>query len=151
MKRNLRFLLEEYRIDGFRFDLTKGFTQNRSTEATAGNYDASRVAIIKDYNSAIKEVKADALVILEHFCDNMEETELGDAGMMVWRNMNWAYCQSAMGYPSESGFDGTYYKTSSRPANSLVSYMESHDEERAAYKQSQWGGMVLLKPTWPHG
>lgn len=143
VKRNLRFLLEEYRIDGFRFDLTKGFTQNRSTEATAGNYDASRVAIIKDYNSAIKEVKADALVILEHFCDNMEETELGDAGMMVWRNMNWAYCQSAMGYPSESGFDGTYYKTSSRPANSLVSYMESHDEERAAYKQSQWGNGII--------
>ncbi len=143
VKRNLRFLLEEYRIDGFRFDLTKGFTQNRSTEATAGNYDASRVAILKDYNSAIKEVKADALVILEHFCDNMEETELGDAGMMVWRNMNWAYCQSAMGYPSESGFDGTYYKTSSRPANSLVSYMESHDEERAAYKQSQWGNGII--------
>lgn len=35
VKRNLKFLLEEYRIDGFRFDMTKGFTQNSSTEATA--------------------------------------------------------------------------------------------------------------------
>ena len=28
--------------------MTKGFTQNSSTEATAGNYDASRIAILKD-------------------------------------------------------------------------------------------------------
>lgn len=143
VKRNLKFLLEEYNIDGFRFDLTKGFTQRNSSESTASNYDASRVAILKDYNSAIKAVKPDAYVILEHFADNREETELADNGMMVWRNMNWAYCQSAMGYSSESGFDGTYYKISSRPANSLVSYMESHDEERAAYKQSQWGNGIL--------
>jgi 1,4-alpha-glucan branching enzyme len=143
VKRNLQFLLNEYKIDGFRFDLTKGFTQKNSSESTAGNYDASRVAILKDYNSAIKAVKPEALVILEHFADNKEETELANAGMMVWRNMNHAYCQSAMGYSSESGFDGTYYKTSSRPANSLVSYMESHDEERAAYKQSQWGNGIL--------
>lgn len=143
VKQNLQFLLKEYKIDGFRFDLSKGFTQKQNGESTAGNYDASRIAILKDYNTAIKAVKADAHVILEHFCDDREETELGNAGMMVWRNMNWAYCQSAMGYSSESGFDRTYYKTSSRPANSLVSYMESHDEERAAYKQSQYGNGIL--------
>lgn len=143
VKRNLEFLLEEYRIDGFRFDLTKGFTQNRSTEATAGNYDASRVAILKDYNTAIKAVKSDAYVILEHFCDDKEERELGDAGMMVWRNMNWQYCQSAMGWNRDNcNFTDAYYGAN-RPANSLVSYMESHDEERAAYKQSQWGNGVL--------
>ncbi|MFA5650701.1 MAG: alpha-amylase family glycosyl hydrolase, partial [Proteiniphilum sp.] len=143
VKRNLKFLLEEYNIDGFRFDLTKGFTQKQSSESTAGNYDASRIVILKDYNSAIKEVKQDALVILEHFADDREETELSNEGMMVWRNMNHAYCQTAMGYPSESDFRGTYYTTSSRPDNSLVSYMESHDEERAAYKQTQWGEGIL--------
>jgi len=143
VKRNLKFLLEEYRIDGFRFDLTKGFTQNRSTEATAGNYDDSRIAILKDYHAAIKAVKPDAFVILEHFCEDEEEIELSNEGMMVWRNMNWNYCQSAMGYPENSDFSGTYYGTASRPANSLVSYMESHDEERAAYKQIQWGTEIL--------
>ena len=50
VKRNLQFLLEEYNIDGFRFDLTKGFTQRSSNESTASNYDASRIAILKDYN-----------------------------------------------------------------------------------------------------
>jgi len=49
-KRNLKFLLEEYQFDGFRFDLTKGFTQRSSTEATASNYDASRITILKEYH-----------------------------------------------------------------------------------------------------
>ncbi|MDR2816918.1 MAG: alpha-amylase [Proteiniphilum sp.] len=142
VKRNLQFLLKEYHIDGFRFDLTKGFTQKQSTESTAGNYDASRIAILKEYNNAVKEIKPDAPVILEHFADDAEEKELSDAGMMVWRNMNHAYCQAAMGYKEDSGFSGTYYGAS-RPANSLVSYMESHDEERAAYKQTQWGSENL--------
>ena len=95
------------------------------------------------YNNAIKEVNPEAYVILEHFADDREETELSEEGMMVWRNMNHAYCQTAMGYKEESDFSGTYYSTSSRPTNSLVSYMESHDEERAAYKQTQWGNGIL--------
>ena len=139
VKRNLTFLIEEYNIDGFRFDLTKGFTQRSSNEGTASNYDASRIAILKDYNNSIKAVKPETYVILEHFCDDREETELSNEGMMMWRNMNNAYCQSAMGFSAESDFKGLYYHTSARPANSLVSYMESHDEERAAYKQTQWG------------
>jgi len=63
VKRNLKFLLEEYRIDGFRFDMTKGFTQNSSTEATAGSYDASRIAILKDYNETVREVNPEAVVL----------------------------------------------------------------------------------------
>ena len=143
VKRNLTFLLEEYNIDGFRFDLTKGFTQKPSTEATAGNYDASRIAILKDYNATIKAVKPETYVILEHFCDDREETELSNDGMMMWRNLNNAYCQSAMGYSESSDFSGLYYGTSSRPVNSLVSYMESHDEERAAFKQKAHGFKYL--------
>jgi 1,4-alpha-glucan branching enzyme len=142
VKRNLLFLLEEYNIDGFRFDLTKGFTQKNSTESSASNYDASRVAILKEYNNAIKEVNPNAYVILEHFADDREETELSNEGMMVWRNMNWQYGQSAMGHKDDSGFTRTYYGTV-RPTNSLVSYMESHDEERLAYKQVTWGNGII--------
>lgn len=142
VKRNLLFLLEEYNIDGFRFDLTKGFTQKNSTESSASNYDASRVAILKEYNNTIKEVNPNAYVILEHFADDREETELSNEGMMVWRNMNWQYGQSAMGHKDDSGFTRTYYGTV-RPTNSLVSYMESHDEERLAYKQVTWGNGII--------
>ena len=138
VKRNLQFLLEEYNLDGFRFDLTKGFTQKSSSESTASNYDASRVAILKDYHAAIKEVKEDAFVILEHFCDDKEEAELAADGLHLWRNVNYAYCQSAMGYSSDSDFSRMY---TGEPM--WIGFMESHDEERMAYKQSQWGDGAL--------
>lgn len=138
MKRNLQFLLKEYKVDGFRFDLTKGFTQTSCTESTASNYDAGRIAVLKDYNAAIKEVKKDSYVILEHFCDSKEENELAADGMHLWRNLNNAYCQSAMGYAENSSFSSLYEKNTA-----WVGFMESHDEERTAYKQSQWGDGVL--------
>ena len=148
VKRNLQFLLEEYNLDGFRFDLTKGFTQKTCNESNAANYDASRIAILKDYHAAIKAVKEDAFVILEHFCDDKEEKELAADGLHMWRNMNHAYCQTAMGFNEKSSFNhgaigdlegnGMYEET---PA--WVGFMESHDEERMAYKQSQWGNGAL--------
>jgi len=138
VKRNLQFLLKEYKVDGFRFDLTKGFTQTSCTESTASNYDAGRIAVLKDYNAAIKEVKKDSYVILEHFCDSKEENELAADGMHLWRNLNNAYCQSAMGYAENSSFSSLYEKNTA-----WVGFMESHDEERTAYKQSQWGDGVL--------
>lgn len=138
VKRNLQFLLNEYHLDGFRFDLTKGFTQRKCNEGNAGNYDASRIAILTDYYQAICEVKPDAYVVLEHFCDAAEEQALAKEGMHLWRNLNNAYCQSAMGWQENSSFDALYEKN---PA--WVGFMESHDEERTAYKQTQWGNAGL--------
>ncbi len=133
VKRNLKFLLEEYNIDGFRFDLTKGFTQNHSDENSSSNYDADRVTILKGYNAAIKEVKPEAHVILEHFCDDREENELAADGMMMWRELNEAYCQSAMGYKEKSDFGCLKTATPN-----WVGFMESHDKERMAYKQTAY-------------
>lgn len=138
VKRNLAFLLDEYHVDGFRFDLTKGFTQRSSTEETAGNYDASRIAILKEYNAAVKAIKPDALVIMEHFCEEREEAELAKEGMMLWRNLNNAYCQSAMGYSENSGFGALITINTAMPDDSWVGFMESHDEERMAYKQTAY-------------
>ena len=132
VKRNLVYLLEEYRIDGFRFDLTKGFTNKASTEQNASNYDQSRISILKDYNSAIKAANPDAVVILEHFCETKEEKELAEDGMKLWRNLNYAFSQAAKGEPSDSDFSGLW-TGSSMPFGSLVGYAESHDEERTAY------------------
>ena len=143
VKRNLKFLLEEYHIDGFRFDMTKGFTQNSSTEATAGKYDASRIAILKDYNGAIREVNPQAVVILEHFCDEKEESELAEEGMQLWRNLNNAYCQSAMGYQSDSDFTPLVTFGTTMPYGGWVGFMESHDEERTAFKQIAYSGEPL--------
>lgn len=143
VKRNLKYLLNEYGIDGFRFDLTKGFTQNSSTEGTASNYDASRIAILKDYNAAIKKVHPEAIVILEHFAVEKEEKELADDGMMLWRNANEAYCQTAMGWQEKSAFTWITTYDTTMPFGSWVGYMESHDEERAGFKQTEWGNYNL--------
>ena len=142
VKKSLRYLIEEYRVDGFRFDLTKGFTNKNSTESTASNYDQSRIDILKDYNNAIREVKSDAIVILEHFCAQDEEKALAQAGMKVWRNMNNAYCQAAMGFSSDSDFSGLW-TGSSMPFGSYVGFMESHDEERTAYKSKAYGNSAI--------
>ncbi|MDR0505337.1 MAG: T9SS type A sorting domain-containing protein [Dysgonamonadaceae bacterium] len=133
-KRTLAYWLTEYKVDGFRLDLTKGFTQKSSTEQTASNYDQSRIDILKDYYSAAKAVKPDVMFILEHFCDNSEESVLANEGMYLWRNMNNAYSQAAMGYSSSSDFSGM----NSTPRK-WVGYAESHDEERNFYKAKTWG------------
>ncbi|MDR0744928.1 MAG: alpha-amylase [Mediterranea sp.] len=139
VKRNLKFLLDEYNIDGFRFDLTKGFTQKKSTESTAGNYDQSRIDILKDYNATIKAANPDAIVILEHFAEEKEEKELAGDGMQLWRNLNNAYCQTGMGYKESSAFTGLTTQGTTMPSGGWVGYMESHDEERVSYKQITWG------------
>ncbi|MGL4292265.1 MAG: alpha-amylase family glycosyl hydrolase, partial [Bacteroidales bacterium] len=131
VKRNLKFLLEEYKFDGFRFDLTKGFTNKPSGESTASAYDESRIRILKDYNNAIRSVNPDAIVILEHFCAFPEERELAMEGMLLWKNMNGAYGQLIKGY--SSNISSMYENGNSMPINSLVGYMESHDEERLMY------------------
>jgi len=138
VKRNLKFLLDEYRVDGFRFDLTKGFTQKKTgnDDNAASAYDQSRIDILKDYNTAVKAANPNAVVILEHFCVETEEKVLAEDGMQLWRNRNWAYCQTAMGYPAESAFTGLTAHGTTMPFGGWVGFMESHDEERAAYKQT---------------
>lgn len=140
VKRNLKYLLEEFNIDGFRFDLTKGFTQKNTlgNEAAWSRLDESRVTILKDYADAVWDCDKDAVVIFEHLSDNSEEKKLADHGIKLWRKMCEQYGQTAMGYSSKSSFGGLYSGTD-MPFGSLVGYMESHDEERLSYKQTQWG------------
>lgn len=138
-KRVLEHWLKEYKLDGFRFDLSKGFTQNSSTEQTASNYDASRIAILKDYNSKIKSVNPKAYTILEHFCAATEELELVQDGMMVWANANNAFCQGIMGYSSQSDFSSLSAQSRQWNLKGMIGYQESHDEERTVYKAKTYG------------
>ena len=131
IKESLAYLIREYDVDGFRFDLTKGFTNKKSNESSASNYDASRIAILKRYHNYIMSVKSDAVVILEHFCEEKEEKELVQAGMKVWRNCNGAYRGAALGAAGD--FSGIWTGNSTVPFGGYVGFMESHDEERVCY------------------
>ncbi|MDR0834995.1 MAG: hypothetical protein LBN11_00215, partial [Tannerella sp.] len=77
--------------------------------------------------------------ILEHFCENKEEKELAGADMFLWNNMNDAYCQSIMGYRDRSGLTAGSAKSRGWDENRLITYQESHDEERTMYKAETWG------------
>ena len=137
-KRMMQYWITEYKVDGYRLDLTKGLTQTSSTEATASNYDQSRIDNITVYYNAAKEVKSDVMFILEHFCTGSEENQLAYKGMYLWRNANNAYSQSAMGFQSQSDFSAM----NAGPRN-WVGYAESHDEERNFFKAKYFGGGTL--------
>ncbi|MDR0938480.1 MAG: alpha-amylase [Mediterranea sp.] len=149
VKRNLAFLANEYKVDGFRFDLAKGFTQKTSNESTSGNYDQSRIDILTDYANAVKAANPDAVVILELFANPDEEKAFAQNGCMLWRNVNNAYCQTAMGWSDGSAFTSLTTWNTDMPEGAWVGYMESHDEERAGYKQTQWANGDLLKADLP--
>ena len=143
-KKVMEYWMKEYKVDGFRFDLSKGFTQKNSGTTEAGvtawsAYDASRVAIWKDYNNHIKSIDPDFYVILEHFGSNQEEKELSEEGMMFWNNGNYNFNEATMGWLGNSNFSGQFYSTHTFTQPHLVSYMESHDEERLMFKNLQYG------------
>ena len=135
-KRVLQYWITEYKVDGYRMDLTKGFTQNSGTESS---YDQSRIDNLSAYYDAVKAVKSNAMFILEHFCTGSEETALANSGMYLWRNQNNSYCQSAMGYQSSSDFTGM-----DASPRRWVGYAESHDEERNFYKAKAYGTGNLM-------
>ena len=130
VKGSLEYLLTEYDVDGFRFDLTKGFTQNNTLGDVAawGRYDQSRVDILKGYADHVWSVNSDAVVIFEHLADYSEEKVLAEHGIKLWRNMNGTYRSAVSG--GSGDFSGSYEKNL---YGGWVSYMESHDEERLCY------------------
>ena len=137
------YWMKEFKFDGFRFDLAKGFTQkNTLGDVNAfGQYDASRIKILERMADHIWSVDDSAYVILEEFAENKEEKELSNFGMMLWGNLNGSYNEATMGYyeNNKSDFSGIYYGNRGWSKPHLIGYMESHDEERLMYKNLQYG------------
>jgi hypothetical protein len=140
----MKYWMQEYHIDGYRFDEAKGFTQTNSgsSEDAWAAYDASRVAIWKNYNNYMKGLDPNFYVILEYFAGNQEESELANQGMMMWTNLSTPGEQATMGYPTGPVWDisGLFYDGYgfTAPYN-LVAYFESHDQERLQFKNGAYG------------
>jgi len=136
-----RHWITEYKIDGFRFDFTKGFTNNKkySDDPWGSRYDADRVRLLKRMADRIWAADSSVYVIMEHLAENSEEKVLSDYGMLLWGNCNYNYAQASMGYTNGSDFSWGFYQTRGWANPHLVSYMESHDEERLMYKNLTWG------------
>lgn len=139
----IRYWMEEYKVDGYRFDLVKGLGDNDSY-ANAGDqatnaYNASRVARMRELQKVMETVRPDGYFINENLAGAQEENEMASTGQLNWANVNHESDQFAMGYQSESSLRRFYAPYDSRTLGSTVSYMESHDEQRLAYKQDTYG------------
>ena len=154
VKRVIKHWIQEYKIDGFRWDLTKGFTQNCPSSVAGGQdnctnqFQADRVAVLKMYADYSWSLDPTHYVIFEHLGGNTEEQEWanyrisGDAdgiskGIMMWGKMTDNYNELSMGYPAN--ISGMTSASRGFTANRLMGYVESHDEERLMYKNLQFG------------
>jgi glycosidase len=136
--RVLAHWLREYRVDGFRFDLSKGFTQKRSTDdGVFRQYDASRIANITRLYTQMRTVDPTAYAILEHFADDTEEQEYSRLGILSWGNLNGAFRNLQKGFTDN--LRGLAHTSKGLAKPSLVGYAESHDEERLLFDAQQNG------------
>ncbi|PLW93982.1 MAG: alpha-amylase [Marinilabiliales bacterium] len=137
------YWMSEYKVDGFRFDFTKGFsnTIHGSEDPWGSNYDADRVRLLKRMTDEIWERNPDAFVSFEHLAVNTEEKELADYGILLWGNLNSSYNEGTMGYNEngKSDFSGISYQKRNWNEPNLVGYMESHDEQRLMFKNETFG------------
>jgi hypothetical protein len=143
VKRSLDHWMENYHVDGFRWDFTQGIIQQSGVN---GGYSAQRIGWLKEYGNHVWNQDPSVYMILEHWCDFGEEFELanyngqnGDAaGFMLWANATHGYQEASMGY---SGNDLTWanFQSHNYDDRHAVAYAESHDEERVMYKSLQFG------------
>ncbi len=142
MDRCIQYLLEEFRIDGFRFDLSKGFTQRFTSDVGAWSaYDSSRIRLLKRMRDRIREYSQDSYLILEHFGSAQEERELSQDGFLFWTNVTGNYHRAAKGEHSggASNLEGALFNLRGFDQPVLVSYIESHDEQRVMYEVLNFG------------
>jgi 1,4-alpha-glucan branching enzyme len=154
VERTIEHWINEFHIDGFRWDLTKGFTQNctDTNESCTNSYQADRVAILKQYADMQWALDPDFYVIFEHMGDgsgatsaHQEEIEWAGyrldegKGIMLWEKHTDAYNQNTMGYSENSNFNKVDFENQGYPAPRAVNFAESHDEERLMYKNLLYG------------
>ena len=134
------YWINEYHFDGFRFDFSKGFTQKfTSSFESLAQYDPQRVSLLKRMANKIWSYSPDTYVILEHFADNTEETDLANSGMLLWGNSQYAYKQNALGFVEDSDIDWIFHRTRGWNNAHLVGYVESHDEQRLMFENLNYG------------
>ncbi len=153
VERTIEHWINEFNIDGFRWDLTKGFTQNcGSGDTCTNNYQADRVQVLKEYADMQWAIDPDFYVIFEHMGTGSgpnssagEETEwanyrVGEGkGIMLWGKLTDAYNQNTMGYASDSNFNSMDFQNRGYNQPRLVGFAESHDEERLMFKNLEYG------------
>lgn len=124
----LKFWMEEYKVDGYRLDLSHGLCGKK--------YNAVE-NLIDYYTKAVQPLGG--YMMLEHWGSSMgtDRPKLVNAGMMCWENTCNAFQQVTMGWLK----DGDALNNANK--DNYVSYCENHDEERCFFKAKKWGNGTL--------
>lgn len=155
VNRVLEQWITEYKIDGFRWDLTKGFTQNctSSNEACTNGYQADRVAILKQYADYQWSYDPTSYIIFEHLGTDAEEQQwanyrIGEGkGIMMWDKLTDPYNENTMAQNGYSNFNRLDFENHGFSERRNMSYGESHDEERIMFKNVTYGNPTGLAPA----
>lgn len=146
-KRVVKQWIEEFKIDGFRWDLTKGFTQNCTggDDTCTNAYQADRVALLKDYADYSWTLDNNHYVIFEHLGGDSEEQQwanyrIGEGkGIMMWGEMTSKYAELAQGTSGDKDISRMGHVSRGFTGKRLIGYPESHDKERVLYSAFTFG------------
>ncbi|RNC87702.1 MAG: T9SS C-terminal target domain-containing protein [Winogradskyella sp.] len=152
VERVIEHWITEFKIDGFRWDLTKGFTQNCTggDDFCTNAYQQDRVDILQDYADYSWSLDPTHYVIFEHLGTDGEEQQwanyrlTGEAdgipkGIMMWGKMTAEFNELTMGQDGNKNINRAGHLSRGFSEPRLIGYPESHDEERLMYNNLQFG------------
>lgn len=154
-KRVIKHWIEEFNIDGFRWDLTKGFTQNCTANDgnCTNNYQQDRVDVLKEYADYSWSLDNDHYVIFEHLGGDNEEQQWANyklnegKGIMMWGEMYGNYKQLAQGFSANGNIGRMTSASRGFNAHRLIGYPESHDKDRMVYEAKTYGNSGGTTPA----
>lgn len=154
VKRVVKQWIEEYKIDGFRWDLTKGFTQNATGSDTQTNaYQQDRVDVLKEYADYSWLLDPTHIVIFEHLGQDNEEQQWANyrlnegKGILMWGELHEAYKQLEMGFATNASITRMGHVSRGFAGKRLIGYPESHDKDRLVYEAVTFGNGGGTNPT----
>jgi len=162
VKKVIKNWIQEYKIDGFRWDLTKGFTQNCPSNVSGGQDNCTnstqpdRVAVLKEYADYSWLLDPTHYAIFEHLGSDSEEQQwanyrIGETpskGIMMWGKMTDPYSELLKGFAANADINRMGHQAHGFTAKRLMGYPESHDEERIMYNAFTNGNTGGSKPTF---
>lgn len=156
--------IEEFRIDGFRWDLTKGFTQNCAyintgnptndgniQQSCTNRTQADRVKVLKDYVDYSWSLDTNHYAIFEHLGESNEEKQWANyridegKGIMMWSEQFSPYTQLIEGNGGGKNISGMLNTNKGFTGRRVIGYSESHDKDRLMFQARQYGASTEIK------
>ncbi|MFC6876372.1 alpha-amylase family glycosyl hydrolase [Flavobacterium myungsuense] len=153
MNRIQKQWINEFKIDGFRWDLTKGVTQNctPSDQNCTNRYQQDRVDVLKKYVDYSWELDPNHYAIFEHLGASNEEQQWANykiaegKGVMMWSEQFAPYTQLIEGNGGNKNISGMLNTSKGFTGRRVIGYPESHDKDRLMFQARQYGASAEIK------